>query len=82
MHPELPFLAAGGIAMAGGAIRDKAWPDEWPQVLIGTVVLVALSSATAGTRVAPLVRAIGLLLVLAASIAAIRAANPKMKASK
>lgn len=64
MRPELPFLAAGSIAIAGGFVREKAWPENGTKALIGTLVLVVVASATSGTAIAPLVRALGLLLLL------------------
>lgn len=71
-HPELPFLAAGGISLIGGAVAEKGWPSNSLRAVIGTVVLVVIASASSGSRIAPLVRAIGLLIVLAASLAAIK----------
>jgi peptidoglycan/LPS O-acetylase OafA/YrhL len=82
MRPEFPFLAAGGIALIGGAKAEGKWPDNWASVLIGTVVLVVVASATAGTKVAPLVRAIGLLLVVTTILAAVKTADTSKKAKK
>ena len=73
--PELPFLAAGGIAITGGAIAEKKWPSNGVKALIGTIVLVIVASASGGTRLAPLVHAVGLLLVLAAIMAAVKQIN-------
>lgn len=77
MRPELPFLAAGAIAIIGGAIAEKHWPAHTGSSIIGTVVLVVAASATTGTRIAPLVHAIGLLLVLTALMAAVKTAQTK-----
>lgn len=79
MRPEMPFLAAGTIAIAGGAIREKQWPSEGAQAVIGTLILVIFASATANTRIAPLVRAIGLLLLLAATMATVNAVKSAKK---
>jgi len=79
MSPELPYLAAGGVAIAGGAIAEKKWPSNGVKALLGTVVLVIVASATAGSRVAPLVHAVGLLLLLTAVMAA---TNQVRKAKK
>lgn len=76
-RPELPFLAAGSVAIAGGMAREKKWPSEGAAAIIGTLVLVVVASATAGSRIAPLVRAIGLLLLLTAIMASV----PVLKAS-
>jgi hypothetical protein len=77
MRPELPFLAAGAVAVAGGAIKDKKWPPYTTRAIIGTVALVIVASATSDTRIAPLVRAVGLLLLLTTIMAAVRAAQKK-----
>lgn len=71
MRPEMPFLAAGTIAIAGGFVREKAWPVNGGKALIGTLTLVIIASATADSAVAPLVRAFGLLLVLMAVMTAV-----------
>lgn len=70
-HPELPFLAAGGIAIAGGVAKEHKWPSNAANAIIGTVALTVVASATANTRIAPLVHAIGLLLVLTTVMAAV-----------
>ena len=75
MRPEFPFLAAGGIALAGGAKAEGKWPSNWASVLIGTVVLVVIASATNESKIAPLVRAIGLLLVVTTIMAAVKLNN-------
>ncbi len=75
MRPEMPFLAAGAVSIVGGAIVEKKWPKDTARSIIGTVVLVVVASATANTRVAPLVNAIGLLFLLASVMSAVRAAQ-------
>lgn len=77
MRPEMPFLAAGSVALIGGARREKRFPKSGIPAVVGTVVLVIIASATAGTRVAPLVRAIGLLLLMAAVFSATKAFQRK-----
>lgn len=72
MSPEFPYLAAGGVAIAGGAIAEKKWPSNGVKALVGTIALVVVASATTGSRIAPLVHAVGLLLLLAAVMAATR----------
>lgn len=79
MRPELPFLAAGAVSVVGGAIREKKWPENTARAALGTIVLVVVASATTNTRVAPLVHAVGLLLLLTSIMAAVRAAQPKGK---
>lgn len=79
MRAEMPYLAAGAIAIGGGAIKDGGWPTNTLHAVIGTVALVILASATDGTKIAPLVRAVGLLLMLSAFIAATKAVIDKRK---
>ena len=79
MRPELPFLAAGAVAIAGGTVRERKWPSEGGRAILGTLALVIVASATANTRIAPLVRAIGLLLLLASVMASVPAFQTKPK---
>lgn len=82
MRPELPYLAAGSIALAGGFVRERGWPSEGTGALVGTVVLVVVASATAETQFAPLVRAFGLLLLLVAVFATVPAFQAATKRKK
>jgi dolichol kinase len=75
MQPELPFLAAGTVSIIGGAIAEKKWPANGIKAVIGTVALTIVASATATSRIAPLVHAIGLLLLLTAVMAAVKEVN-------
>lgn len=75
MRPELPFLAAGSVAIVGGAVKEHKWPTNGINAVIGTVVLVLVASATAETRFASLVRAVGLLLLLTSIMAAVTTAQ-------
>jgi hypothetical protein len=77
MRPEMPFLAAGVVSVIGGAIKQKKWPDNTARAAIGTIVLVLVASASTNTKAAPLVNAIGLLLLLTSIMAAVKAANEK-----
>lgn len=70
MKPELPFLAAGAVAIAGGAIAEHHWPTNANKAIIGTVVLVVVASATTNTRAASLVHAFGMLTLIVAFLAA------------
>lgn len=79
MRPEMPYLAAGAIAIGGGAIRAGEWPSNTLHAVIGTVALVVVASATDGTRIAPLVRALGFLILLAATMAAVKAVTQVKK---
>jgi peptidoglycan/LPS O-acetylase OafA/YrhL len=79
MRPEMPFLAAGLVSLAGGTARERGFPNEGMTAVIGTVALVIVASATADSPIAPLVRAIGLLLLMAAIMAAVPAFTKKGK---
>jgi hypothetical protein len=70
-RPELPFLLAGSIAFIGGVARAKGWPKNGFKATLAIGVLVIVASLTSGTSFAPLVRAVGLLMVLATSMATI-----------
>jgi dolichol kinase len=75
VSPELPFLAAGTVSIVGGAIAEKHWPSNGVKSLVGTVALVIVASATGSSKIAPLVHAIGLLLLLSAVMAAVKEIN-------
>lgn len=79
MRPELPFLAAGAVAITGGAIREHKWPAHATNAVIGTVILTVAASASANSRIGPLVHAVGLLLLLSAVMAATTAVTAKKK---
>jgi hypothetical protein len=72
MRPEFPFLAAGAVTIVGATVKEKHWPSGAARSILGTVVLVIIASATGDTPIAPLVHALGLLLLLVAAMAAIR----------
>lgn len=76
----MPFLAAGAVTLVGGAMREKRWPSNSTKSIIGTVVLVLVASATTGSKIAPLVRAIGLLFLLAATMATVKVVTAAKKA--
>jgi uncharacterized membrane protein HdeD (DUF308 family) len=82
MRPEMPFLAAGAIAITGGAVKEHKWPSNATTAVIGTVVLTLAASATANTRVAPLVHAVGLLLLLSSVMATVTSVQNAKKKGK
>lgn len=84
MSPELPYLAAGAVAIAGGTAKaGKFPPPEAVRALFGTILLVILASATANSKAAPVVHAVGLLVLLGAMMAAVPAfARAQVKKSK
>jgi peptidoglycan/LPS O-acetylase OafA/YrhL len=69
----MPYLAAGAIAIGAGFVRERKWPAEGTGALVGTIALVVVASASAETRVAPLVRAFGLLLLMISVFVAVPA---------
>lgn len=75
--PELPFLGAGALALVGGVRREGHLPHNATVSIVGTIVLVLATSATAGTKIAPLVRAIGVLLLVASVYGVVRAFQVK-----
>lgn len=79
MNAEIPFLFAGAFTIAGGVVKEKGWPKNSTKGVIGIVVLVLFASATNDTKIAPLVRAIGLLFLLTAVMATVRAVNYNRK---
>ena len=78
-HPELPFLASGGIAIYAATVKNGKLP-ELTYPLLGTVGLVIVASVASDTKYEPLVRAIGMLLVTTTVIAAVNAVRTKAKA--
>jgi len=79
VNPEVPYLFAGVVTIAGGAIKEKRWPSNSTKAIIGIVTLVLVASATTGTKIAPLVRAIGLLFLLAAVLSTVRIVSASKK---
>lgn len=79
MRPEMPYLAAGLVAIAGGVSRERAFPAKGMTAVVGTVALVVIASATADTPIAPAVRALGLLVLMAAVMSAVPAFTRKDK---
>jgi hypothetical protein len=73
----MPYLAAGAITIAGGAIREHKFPTDGHKAIIGTVALVIVASATGESKIAPLVHAIGLLLLLAAVMTTVKAVKER-----
>lgn len=65
-NPTLPILATGGLVIVGGWRREGRWPREGTKAMAATVVLLIVASATAETRAAPVVSALGWLAFLGA----------------
>jgi len=82
MRAEMPYLAAGSVAIVGGIAREGAWPASGLNAVVGTTLLVIAASATSETAMAPLVRAIGLLLLMASVMAAVPGFTAKKKVRK
>lgn len=79
MRPEMPYLAAGTVAIVGGVSAEKGFPKNGLSAVVATAALVIVASATAGSPVAPLVRAIGLLLLMASVMATTKTINKQRK---
>jgi peptidoglycan/LPS O-acetylase OafA/YrhL len=77
MRPEMPFMAAGAVALVGGTAKRKRLPSNSLTAVIATIALVIIASMTADTKAAPLVRAIGFLFLMAAVMSAVPALTAK-----
>lgn len=77
MSPELPYLGAGVVALIGGVRREGKLPSKGLQGLVATVVLVLVASALGNTKAAPLVRAVGVLVLTASVYGAVRVFQEK-----
>lgn len=72
MRAELPYLGAGIVSLVGGYRSEGRWPDYGTRAVVATVVLVIVAAAANGTKVAPLARAVGMLMLLGAVYGATR----------
>jgi hypothetical protein len=81
-RPELPYLAAGAVSIVGGARRANGWPATGGRVIIATIVLVIVASASNNSKIAPLVHAFGILLLLVAVMATVNAELTSKKKGK
>jgi hypothetical protein len=72
-RPEMPYLAAGAVAVIGGAVKEKAFPANGVLAITATIFLVIIVSMTSGTKIAPLLHAIGMLLLMGSIIATVTA---------
>ena len=79
MSPEFPFIASGVLLLIGGAARNGGFPQDAIKSLAGTAVLALVASATNGTKIAPVVRALGLLYLLTVGMATIKALDSAKK---
>lgn len=85
MGPEAPFLASGLLLFLAGIARQGGLPKEMGRFILGVVALGLFASAAENTKVAPLVRAIGLLFLLSSGMLAVSTmsdAAQKRKAKK
>lgn len=73
MAPEVPYLIAGAVSVAGGYAKEHGWPRNGTKAVVATGVLVLVSSVTAGTGIEGFVTALGWLLVAAAVYGAVPA---------
>lgn len=63
MRPELPYLGAAGVALVAATVRDGHIPSL-TRPAIAIIVLVVFASAMSRTSMAPVVDAMGKLLLL------------------
>jgi len=70
--PELPFIGAGVVALVGGVKREGKFPEKGVIAVVGVVLLVLVTSATANTRIAPVVHAFGILTLIGAVFGTVR----------
>ena len=75
LRPEMPYLAAGAVAVIGGAVKEKAFPANGVLAITATIFLVIVVSMTSGTKIAPLLHAIGMLLLMGSIFATVSAAK-------
>ena len=71
MNPEFPYLLAGTLSLAAGWKKQGGFPSNGGTAVIATLILVLVASLSAGTKVAPVLRGFGWLLVFAAGSAAV-----------
>lgn len=69
MAPELPFIGAGLIALVTGVRREGGFPANGIRMLVALSVLVIVATATSGTKLSPLIRALGVVLLITSLIA-------------
>lgn len=72
MTPELPFLAAGAVAVAAGTAKAGHFPPSgMSKAMFGILALVIVASASTGTKYDPLVAAVGVLFLSTSVMAAV-----------
>ena len=69
----MPYLAAGAVAVIGGAVKEKAFPANGVLAITATIFLVIVVSMTSNTKIAPLLHAIGMLLLMGSIFATVTA---------
>ena len=69
MGPEVPFIGATIVALVSAVRLEGRWPDGGIKTLVAAAVVVVIASASAGTSLAPLVRALGLATLMASVLA-------------
>jgi len=82
VNAEIPYLAAGVTAIAGGYRSQGQFPADGYKAVLATTGLVILASASNDTKLAPLVRAVGFVLFMGALYGAVKAFQTPAKKSK
>jgi hypothetical protein len=80
--PETPFIATG-LLITAAAIKKQGTVNATAfQGIVATILLTLIASATAGTKAAGIVRAVGILLLIAAASVAVRSFQTKTRNPK
>lgn len=69
--PEAPFIASTVLVIAAAVKRDGKIEGTAFRAVLATIAIVVVASLTAHTRAAPIVRALGIVYLLASAMLAI-----------
>ena len=64
LRPEMPYLAAAGVTVAASTYASGHLP-ALGKVALGVIGIIVVASATTGTKLAPVMQALGYLVLLA-----------------
>lgn len=81
-RPETPYIATGVVVVATAIKRDGNVSTRAFQGLFATVLLVLFAAFTGRTAIAPVVRALGILLFIVALIMAVKAWEGSLSTEK
>jgi hypothetical protein len=69
MNAETPYAAAGLITLASYSAKERNWPAAGHRIILATIILIIVASASNNTVIAPLVKAVGYLVLISSVIA-------------